>query len=172
MMINVGDTTKYVYFVLTQSTDHISRKTGTLTNVNSYYSLNGGAATEVLVQIVEVSAAYMPGVYKVAINSENMVAAAGELCLTISADGVDPETRTIAIVKPTADSVLDEVIISSNHIECETVGKMLREIHALLLNKQVVTETGMTTYDTDGATIVASHTLQDTGTSVTKTRTA
>jgi hypothetical protein len=171
MKVKLGDTTKYIYFVLTSSVDHVTRVTGTLSGVSLYYSANGGSATELLLSVTEVDATFMPGVYKVPLSTAGLVATEGMVVVHLAATGVDPETASFYVEAAVDDQILDEVISSSAHNTSSTVGKLLREIHAMLLNKQLVSETAITTYEADGITPIAVHSLSDTGATVTKTRT-
>ena len=171
MNIDVGDTGKYIYWVITQSVDHISRMTGTITGLSVWYSINGGSATEAAVSLVEVSSPHMPRVYKMLVSIAAMVATAGELCITVTGTGIDPETRIVDIVTPAENVLLDEVLSSAAHNTDATVGQKIREIHAILLNKQTVSETAITTYEDDDVTVISTHTLQDSGSAVTKSRT-
>lgn len=103
MRMPSGVTDQYVYFVAVDSTDLVTRKTG-LASFTVYRSRNGGAAAAFTTPTVtEVSAANMPGVYKLLLD-EDMTIDSGddsqEFCLHITATGMAPVTRVFELYRP------------------------------------------------------------------------
>jgi hypothetical protein len=103
MKIASGVTDQFIYFVAVDSVDFVTRKTG-LSSFTVYRSRNGGTATLYTTpEVAELSAANMPGVYRLLVD-EDMTIDAGdetqELVLHITAATMAPVTRTIELFRP------------------------------------------------------------------------
>lgn len=103
MRIASGVTDQVIYFVAVDSTDLKTRETG-LSSFTVYRSRNGGSATAFTTPTVtEVSAANMPGVYKLLLD-EDMTIDSGdeeqEMIFHITQASMAPVTRVITIFRP------------------------------------------------------------------------
>lgn len=105
MRMPSGVVDQVIYFVAVDATDFVTRETG-LSSFTVYRSRNGGAATAFTTPTVtEVSAANMPGVYKLLLD-EDMDIDSGddsqEFCVHITHAGMAPVTRTFELYRPKA----------------------------------------------------------------------
>lgn len=103
MRIPSGVTDQVIYFVAVDATDLKTRETG-LSSFTVYRSRDGGTATAMTTPTVtELSAANMPGVYKLLLD-EDMTITAGndseEMCFHITQASMAPVTRTIELYRP------------------------------------------------------------------------
>src|SRR3990172_10578914 len=105
MRIANGDTGRVVYFVAVDVTDLKTRE-ASLTNVDVWYSVDGGSSTQMTTPTVTVvDATNQPGVFKLAIDESGMVAVPSgvdevELVLHIEATEMSPVTRVIEVFRP------------------------------------------------------------------------
>lgn len=109
MRIKKDVVTQKLAFVAVDSDDHITRKTG-LSSFTVYYSLNGGAAAQLVSPTVaELDATNMPGDYVLTVNGASMVSAAGELIIHITKTGMDDVTRIVEITTNFENDIYDRV---------------------------------------------------------------
>ena len=103
MRIPTGVTDQVIYFVAVDATDLKTRETG-LTTFTVYRSRNGGTATAMATPTVtELSAANMPGVYKLLLDEDMDIDAdneSEEYCVHITQASMAPVTRTFELYRP------------------------------------------------------------------------
>ena len=182
MRIAAGDMSRHLYFVAVDAVDLKTRRTS-LTNPAVWYSRDGGAKTDLSSPLPEHLA---NGVFKLALNQADMVAAAGDCCelvLHITADEMAPVTRVVEIVAQTEkdnfdrlgtpvgasiaadiaavpDAVLDEEVQSA-----PAAGTSLRAAAkaawAQGFGRWVISGTTLTLYGPDGSTPVRAFALDN-----------
>lgn len=165
MSIKVADVAKKLLFVIYDSTDHITPKTG-LSSFTAYYTIGGGAATVITTPTVaELDATNMAGVYSIAIDEAGMVASENELLVNITHAGADDVslstdvvtntnadiiTAIAALNDPTAVAIRTE--IDSNSTQLSAIVADTNELQADFTNggrldlliDEILTDTGTT----------------------------
>lgn len=128
--VEQGDTSRKVYFVAVDSTDYVTRETS-LSNSTAYYSIDGGAATEVSEpNIAAVDTTNMPGVFTFMLDVAGMTTlSAGvdeaELVVHIEADEMAPVTMVVEVFRGAADVVWDAARL--DHTTAATTGAALSD---------------------------------------------
>lgn len=110
-----GTTDQYIYFTARSATDHSTRLTG-LSAFTVYRSRNGGTATVYTTPTIsEISAANMPGIYRLLLD-EDMTIDAGdysqEIALYITCATMDPVERRIELYRRDVDAPVRGVALS------------------------------------------------------------
>lgn len=120
MRIPTGETDRYVYFVATDSTDGVTRKTG-MSSFTVYRSRNGAASAAMTSPTVsETDATNMPGVYALLVDEDTTLTAGNdveEMCLHISATGMKDVTLSVEIYRPETTEGYTATVDSSGRID-------------------------------------------------------
>lgn len=178
MLIKQGTAVSPLLFLMVDSSDHITGKTGL--NPTVTISKNGGAFAAPAGAVTEIG----NGVYQIAGNATDSntlgqvwihaTAAGADPCDDKSYEVVasDPQSATVTVGNKTGYSLasdgLDAITVTAPSGVAATFPAMLVQLWRRFFRKSTLTATQLKTYADDGSTVVTTQTVSDDGTTQTQ----